>query len=139
MRIVFDFHGKDPCVGGGGSLYSNKITEAPTWPGFSVELTICDTDQPRDGKPFWEGDAIHWEGNGETILAALKQAISVVELAEEHARKQFAKRVERTEQCVCGCWVERMDNGKLMPHHDVFVEGSPLCNKQPNTGRLVIV
>lgn len=128
MRIVFDFHGKDPFVGGGGELYANSIVKPPEWPGFRVELVICDTDQAQDGKPFSEGDAIHLEGNGDTLREALTQALSVVDHAEQYAREQFARRVARTEQCAqCGCWIERLDSGMLLPHYAALTEGSPPC------------
>jgi hypothetical protein len=130
MRIVYEFHGKDPCVSGGGSLYALRIDRPPEWPGFRVELVLCDTEQPKDGKPFFEGDAIHWEGDGDTIRNALKQALSIVDFAEQHALEQFAKQMDRTERCPqCGCWVERLSNNQLMSHHAVLsnTEDAPLC------------
>jgi len=127
MRIVFDFHGKHPCVGGGGNVYANAITKQPEWPGFQVDLIIQDVEQAHDGKPFWEGDAIHLEGNGETIKEALKLALDVITTVEELSQKQFARRVERTAQCVCGCWIEKRDDGKFPTHHAVLTEGQPLC------------
>jgi hypothetical protein len=128
MRIVYDFHGKHPCVGGSGHLYGNSIIKSPEWPGFSVSLTICDTDQPRDGGEFREGDCIHWEGDGETIKEALRQAMSIVETVEQFERDRFDKRVANTVQCPqCGCWIERRPDGKLSSHHAVLTEGRPLC------------
>lgn len=128
MRIVHEFHGKDPCVGGGGNLYANDIRKKPEWPGFSVDLVICDTTQPKENREFWEGDTIHLEGNGETIREALKQALNVIDFAEKHAREMFAKRLAQTEQCnKCYCWVENDGNGNLIPHHACLTEGQPLC------------
>lgn len=125
MRIVFDFHGKDPTAGGSGSLYGNSIVKPPEWPGFSVDLVICDAEQPRNGDPFWEGDTIHLEGNGETIREALKQALRIVDTVEKIAREQFVRRVARTHQCVtCKCWLELTRENKFPPH------GSPLCKSE---------
>lgn len=127
MRIVFDFHGHDPCVSGSGQVYTNNITQPPTWPGFSVDLVIIDTDQPSGGRPFREGDAVYLEGDGDVIRDALTQALRVIDTVEQFARQQFERRAVRTEQCPqCGCWIERVDD-HLLPHHAVLTEGSPPC------------
>ncbi len=127
MRIVFDFHGKDPQVGGSGDLYSNSIIKPPEWPGFSVSLVISDCTQPKDGKPFEDGDCIHWDGNGESIKKALKDALSVVNSIETFAREGFARRLQRTVLCsTCGCYLELKENGKLPSHHAVL-SGGHIC------------
>jgi hypothetical protein len=128
VRTVFEFYGKNPSVSGFGDVYAHSIKKRPTWPGVRISLLIVDADQPRAGQPYREGDAIEVEGDGEAIRKALRDALSMVDFIERHARKQFEEETARSARCPqCGCWIQRMESGAFPPHYAVLKDGSPPC------------
>jgi hypothetical protein len=97
MRIVHEI--TTPMqVACGSKPYSNAVGTIG-YNGIQVELTIC-TDcaanhpdlPPQMFGEEWDQEIIEIEGNGEYILAALKQAVSLIELLQQTARERMGEK-----------------------------------------------
>jgi len=137
MKHVFQFYGKEPQVSGTGRPYTQAINEPPRWRGFQADILMVDSSQAtEDGKrPFFEGDSIYIEGDGDSIRKALEDALSAIKGIEQLAREDYERQAARTTQCeVCHGWVEWRNDGRLQHHRNITIPATaddnmnhPIC------------
>lgn len=109
MKIIFEFHGKDPQCTAQGFAYESPVREKPRWRGMRIEGLINDSSQAvedEDGnviKPFYDGDAFYIEGDLESIRKAFSEFLEMLDIVEEEERNRFEKKIARSIQCAkCG-------------------------------------
>lgn len=135
MKIVFHFTGNEPQTSGTGHPYAQSPTEPPRWKGFYADILITDSSQASDDgtRPFFAGDSIYIEGDGDAIKKALAMGLRALDGIEQVCRKRFADETEDIRQCpTCQCWVEFNETGRPVPHRNLNgiydqEKGYPAC------------
>lgn len=122
MKIVHEFHGKQPQATCGGHPYGSPVDGPPKWNGMRVECLVVDSSQPefdengKETKPFYSGDALYIEGNYESVKMALEELLQMMKYQEEWHKEQFEKNAAEYRQCPkCKTWAH--------PKHDWHGDG----------------
>ncbi len=93
MRIVFEFYGKQPQGTASVTAYGRTKGATTAWPGSRCEIVVCDAPSSPTWKP--EPDTLYIEGDTDAVRAALKEALTVLALAEEIEKDNNRKRTRR--------------------------------------------
>jgi len=111
MRIVHEFHGKQPQATCSAHPYGSTIDAPPKWKGMRVECLVVDSSQPehdengKETKPFFSGDCLYIDGDADSVRSALRDLIDQIDSLEELYKEEFEKNAAQFRQCpVCKTW-----------------------------------
>jgi len=111
MKIVHEFHGKQPQATCGAHPYHGTTEKPPEWCGMRVECLVVDSTQPefdengKEVKPFWSGDCLYIEGDSKSVRMALQDVIDQIDSLEELYKAEFEKEKVKYRECPnCHRW-----------------------------------